>query len=331
MRDRPSTSSEPSRGQPRGALAGPARFRLPAKAIDLASSFAFLAPNFLGFLAFTFFPLLACLALSFTRWSLAGKPGFVGLENFVSILGFHRQASRLAPNDAQFWRYLLNTVYLMGSIPIGLICSLFLALLLNQRLRGVIFFRTLFFLPSVCSAVATALLWKWIFEPDFGLLNSFLRAIGIGGPPAWLADPAWAKPAFIIMTIWMIAGGTNCVLYLAGLQGIPQEYYEAAELDGAGWWSKLRHITWPMLSPTTFFIVVMSVIAGFQGGFIAAFMMTDGGPAGATTTLMFYIYQRAFRWFEMGYASALAVLLFILIFGLTVLNWRIGQRLVHYG
>jgi multiple sugar transport system permease protein len=301
------------------------------KSLDLASCFAFLAPNFVGFLAFTLFPLLACLALSFTRWNLAGRPTFIGFENFVSLLGFHREGERLAANDAQFYRYLWNTVYLMGGLPISIIFSLLFALLLNQRLRGVVFFRTLFFLPAVCSAVATALLWKWIFEPDFGLLNSFLRAAGVGAPPAWLADPAWAKPALIIMAVWMTAGGTNCVLYLAGLQGIPQEYYEAAELDGAGWWSKLRHITWPMLSPTTFFIVVMSVIAGFQGGFIAAFMMTDGGPAGATTTIMFYIYQRAFRWFEMGYASAVAVFLFALILGLTLLNWRIGQRLVHYG
>jgi len=294
------------------------------------TAFLFLLPNAAGFLVFTLLPVLAAFGLSVTRWQITGSPSWAGLSNFSAILGFAREGRGLAASDPEFWRYLYNTVFLMAGIPIGLALSLLLALLLNRRLRGVVFFRTLFFLPQVCSAVAVALLWKWVLEPDVGLLNSGLRSLGIADPPAWLLSTQWAKPAFIIMTLWMTVGGYNCVLYLAGLQGIPAELYEAAEIDGAGSWHRLRHITWPMLSPTTFFVLVISLIAGFQGGFIAAFMMTDGGPAGATTTLMFYIYQRAFRWFEMGYASALAVILFLLVFGLTLINWQVGKRVVHY-
>jgi multiple sugar transport system permease protein len=306
------------------------RGEAPRRGSEGRAAFLFLLPNAAGFLALTFFPVLAAFALSLTRWQITGTPSYVGATNFAAILGFHREGHRLAASDPEFWRYLYNTVFLMAGIPIGMVLSLLLALLLNQRLKGVVFFRTLFFLPQVCSAVAVALLWKWILEPDVGLLNSGLRSFGIANPPAWLLSTQWAKPAFIMMALWMTVGGYNCVLYLAGLQGIPAELYEAADIDGAGAWRKLRHITWPMLSPTTFFILVISLIAGFQGGFIAAFMMTDGGPAGATTTLMFYIYQRAFRWFEMGYASALAVILFLLVFGLTLINWHAGKRVVHY-
>jgi ABC-type sugar transport system permease subunit len=301
-----------------------------ARKREARAAFLFLLPNAAGFLAFTFLPLIAAFALSLTRWGITDTPSFAGLSNFAQILGVHRTHRGLAANDPEFWRYLYNTVFLMAGIPVGIALSLLLALLLNQRLRGRVFFRTLFFLPQVCSAVAVALLWKWIFESEIGLLNTGLRSIGVAHPPQWLLSTQWAKPAFIIMTLWMTVGGYNCVLYLAGLQNIPPELYEAAEIDGAGAWHRLRHITWPMLSPTTFFVLVMSVIGGFQGGFIAAFIMTDGGPAGATTTLMFYIYQHAFRWFEMGYASALAMIMFLMILGLTLVNWRIGRRVVHY-
>jgi len=293
-------------------------------------SYPFLLPNLLGFLAFTLLPVTAAFVLSFTEWGILDHPRWVGLHNFNKLLWFHREAGRAAANDPYFWKYLWNTVFLMFGIPLSIAGSLFSALLLNQRLRGTILFRTLFFLPSIASAVAVTLLWKWIFQDDYGLLNSWLHGVGVVHPPRWLVSTAWAKPAFIIMGLWMTVGGYNMILYLAGLQNIPGELYEAADIDGADWWRKLRYITWPMLSPTTFFIGTMSIIAGFQGGFVAAYMMTGGGPAGATTTIMLYIYQNAFQWFQMGYAAAIACVLFGLIFGFTLLNWRLSQRVVYY-
>jgi len=180
--------------------------------------------------------------------------------------------------------------------------------------------------PTICHPVAVCLLWRWIYNAEYGLLNGFLYRLGVHDAPAWLNDPHWAKPALIIMTLWAAVGGYNCILYLAGLQNIPLELYEAAEMDGAGWWHRLRYITWPMLAPTTFFIFVMSVIAGFQGSFTQVYILTKGGPAGATTTLIYYIYQNAFNWFKMGYAAAIAWILFVVIFTATMLNWRLGNR-----
>jgi multiple sugar transport system permease protein len=304
----------------------------------------FLLPNLLGFLLFTFLPVLACFALSLTDYQLAPIASlrdlreqirFVGLENFHRLLGWHREAGRLVASDSEFWRYLGNTLFLMLGIPLSIAGSLLLALLLNQRLRGITLFRTIYFLPTVSSAVAVCIVWKWIFHQqpnEIGLLNGALVSLGLSHPPDWLGSLVWAKPAFIIMTLWVGVGGYNCVLYLAGLQGIPDELYEAAALDGAGSWARLRHITWPLLSPTTFFVVTMSIIAGFQGSFLftAAFLMTAGGPAGATTTLMLYIYNYAISWHHLGYASAIACILFLLVFGFTLINWRFGQRLVHY-
>ncbi len=304
----------------------------------------FLLPNLLGFLIFTFLPMLACFGLSLTSYDLAPVSSltelreqmrFVGLDNFSRLLGWHAESGRLVANDAEFWRYLGNTLFLMLGIPLSIIGSLLLALLLNQRLRGITLFRTIYFLPTVSSAVAVVIVWKWIFHQqpnEVGLLNSVLMGLGVPRPPDWLGSMLWAKPAFIIMTLWSSIGGYNCVLYLAGLQGIPEELYEAAALDGAGSWTRLRHITWPLLSPTTFFVVTMSIIAGLQGSFLftAAFLMTGGGPAGSTTTLMLYIYNYAISWHQLGYATTIACVLFVLVFGFTLINWRYGQRLVHY-
>lgn len=321
---------------------------LTKKVMAAFPAYIFLLPNILGFLTFTFLPILASFALSFVNWGIIGPaPKWVGLKNYIELLGFHREGGKLVANDPNFWYYVGNTLFLMMAIPIGIIFSLFLALLLNQKLRGIVWFRTIFFLPSICSGVAVCLLWRWIYQPDFGLLNSFLTRLKVPwlfsqpslhpgwlkivpNPPAWLMDPAWAKPAIMIMGLWAGLGGYNCLLYLAGLQNIPVELYEAAEIDGASWWHKLWHITWPMLSPTTFFILVMSLIGGFQGGFMAAYMMTQGGPAGSTTTIMYYIYNNAFVWFYMGKAAAIAWILFLFIFALTILNWKIGQKVVHY-
>ena len=326
--------------QPRPATApSPGRRRAP-----FLQALPFLIPNLVGFLVFTFLPVMACFALSLADYRLAPVDSFadfreqirfVGLQNFARLLGFGREDGRLVANDPLFWRYLGNTLFLMLGIPLSIAGSLLLALLLNQRLRGITIFRTIYFLPTVSSAVAVCIVWKWIFHQqpnEIGLLNSVLMGLGIANPPDWLGTMQWAKPAFIIMVLWLSVGGYNCVLYLAGLQGIPQELYEAADLDGAGPWARLRHITWPLLSPTTFFVVTMSVIAGLQGSFLftAAFLMTAGGPAGATTTLMLYIYNYAIAWHQLGYASAIAAVLFLLVFTFTLINWRYGQRLVHY-
>ena len=311
----------------------------------LLQALPFLLPNLLGFLIFTFLPILACFGLSLTSYDLSPIASlrelsehvrFVGLDNFSRLLGWHRDNAHLVANDTEFWRYLGNTLFLMLGIPLSIAGSLLLALLLNQRLRGITLFRTIYFLPTVSSAVAIVIVWKWIFHQqpnEVGLLNGVLMSLGVHHPPDWLGSMAWAKPAFIIMTLWASIGGYNCVLYLAGLQGIPEELYEAAALDGAGSWTRLRHITWPLLSPTTFFVVTMSIIAGLQGSFLftAAFLMTGGGPAGSTTTLMLYIYNYAISWHQLGYATAMACVLFVLVFGFTLINWRYGQRLVHYG
>jgi len=289
----------------------------------------FLLPNIVGFLLFTLLPVAAAFLLSFTRWdAVESWQGihFAGLENYRQILGFTREAGALVPNDDQFWYYMYNTMYMMIGIPIGMALSFFTALLMNQKLRGITLYRAVYFLPTVCSSVAVAVVWRWVYDQDWGLLNQTLQMAGVANAPGWLVDPSWAKPALILMGLWMGIGGYNCVLYLAGLQGVPEELYEAADLDGANWWDKVRHITWPMLAPTTFFILVMSLISGFQGHFVAIHILTAGGPAGSTTNLLYYIYQSAFDHQKMGYACALAMILFAIIFVCTLLNWKYGKK-----
>lgn len=289
---------------------------------ECLAAFLFLLPNVLGFLVFTSFPVLASLLLAFTDWNLLEPPRFVGLTHFATLF-----------TEPNFWRYAWNTLVLMLGIPVSIAGSLILALVMRRHLPGVGVFRTLYFLPTVSSGVALFILWKWIYNPEFGLLNRALLGLseGLGFPlppsalPGWLTDPAWAKPALILMGIWISVGGPNMVLYLAGLANIPPELEEAAKIDGAGRWAVFRHITWPMLAPTTFFIVVMSVIGGLQGSFEQVYIMTGGGPAGATTTLSFYIYDRGFEWFQMGYASAVAWTLFVVVFLVTLVQWRYGR------
>ncbi len=199
---------------------------------------------------------------------------------------------------------------------------------MNNKVKGIVFFRTIYFLPVISSMVAVALLWRWIYNPDFGLLNSFLRMLGIKNPPQWLSSTVWAKPAIMIMWIWKGAG-YNMLLYLAALQGIPYQLYEASSIDGANGWQKFWHITFPMLSPTNFFIVIMGIIGGFQA-FGEIYVMTGGGPAGSTTTIVYYIYNNAFQWFKMGYASAIAWFLFLIILIATLLQWKYAGSKVEY-
>ncbi len=284
---------------------------------DNLTGFAFLAPNITGFLIFTLLPVAASLILAFAKWDILTPVKFVGLKNFITLV-----------QDKLFWKYFLNTLFFMLNIPISMAVSLTLALLVNQKLKGMVIFRTIYFLPVVSSMVAVALLWRWIYNPDFGLLNSFLRFVGVKNPPQWLSSTVWAKPAIMIMWIWKGAG-YSMLLYLAGLQGIPPQLYEAADIDGANGWQKFWNITWPLLGPTNFFIIIMSVIGGFQA-FGEIYVMTGGGPAGSTTTIVYYIYNNAFQWFKMGYASSISWFLFIIIFTVTLFQWKYAGNKVEY-
>lgn len=291
------------------------------KAQNTLTASAFLLPNLLGFLGFTAIPLVFSLVMAFTNWEMTATrgPEFVGLANFADLV-----------RDKRFWKFLGNTAYLMMGIPVSIAGSVLLAVVLSQKLRGLVFWRTLYYLPTITSGVALFLLWKTIYNPEFGPLNTLLRTamfyLGIEGkPPDWLLDVNWAKPAIMLMGIWTAIGGTNMLLYLAALSNVPPELTEAAAIDGAGPWARFRHVTWPQLAPTTFFIVVMSCIGGLQGGFEQARVMTNGGPAESTITLGYHIYIKGFEEFQLGYASAIAWVLFVVIFAMTLVNWRFGQ------
>ena len=291
---------------------------------ETLAAYGFLLPNFAGFLVFTSLPVLASLCLSFVYWDLFSPPQFAGLDNFIRLFG-----------DPLFWKFCGNTVYLMMSIPLSMAGSLMLAVALNQKLKGIVFFRTVYFLPTICSGVAIFMLWRLLYNADFGLFNVTIAKIGeifhlpLKGPN-WLTDENWAKPALILMGVWQSVGGYNMILYLAALQGVPRELYEAAEIDGASSWQKFWNVTWPQISPTTFFIATMSIIGGFQAGFDPAFVMTGGGPNGSTTTVIYYLFNNAFQWHQMGYAAAIAWVLFLIIFLITVFKWKVFGKTVYY-
>jgi multiple sugar transport system permease protein len=279
----------------------------------------FLSPTLVIFSTFVLFPVFFSLFLSFHKWNMfSSQQTFVGLENYLGAL-----------KSPDFWSVLSNTaVYTAGTIPLNMSISLGLAYLLNKKIAGKRILRTMLFAPVVMSSVAAAVIWRWVYEPNFGLLNWVLGHVGI---PAinWLNDPTAAMFALIVMGVWKTFG-VNMVLFSAGLQGIPEHYYEAASLDGAGRWAKFWHITIPLLSPTTFFILVMSVIGSFQV-FDTVYVLTSGGPLGTTKVLVFYLYEQAFKFFDMGYASAVAYLMFIMIFFLTLVQVKYLKGNVHYG
>jgi multiple sugar transport system permease protein len=282
------------------------------------AAYGFLLPNLAGFLVFTFLPVFAALLISFTNWDLLRPPQWVGADNYLRL-----------SQDPLFQRVLQNTaLYVLGTVPVQMAIALAVAMALNQRIPGQLFFRTAYFMPVVASTVAVALVWRWIFHADFGLLNSFLFMVGIDNPPAWLSSTRWALPAIIIMSIWQQIG-FSMVLFLAGLQSVPQQLYEAAKIDGAGPWQRFTAITIPMLSSTTFFVLVISIINSFQV-FDQAFIMTEGGPANATNTIVFNIYRYAFQFFQMGYAAAMAWVLFAIIFVVTLVQFRYQRQWVHY-
>ncbi len=285
---------------------------------EIGAAYGFLLPNLIGFAVFTFFPVLAALAISFTDWDLLQAPRWVGLGNYRTLF-----------TDPLFGQVLKNTaLYVLGTVPLQMALALGVALALNQRIPGQLFFRTAYFMPVVASTVAVALVWRWIFNYDFGLLNSFLYMIGVQDPPNWLGSTRWALTSIIIMSVWQQVG-YSMVLFLAGLQGVPQQLYEAAEIDGAGPTARFVFITLPMLSATTFFVLVIGVINSFQV-FDQALIMTQGGPANATNTIVFHIYRNAFQFFKMGYASAMAWVLFAIIFVVTLLQFRYQRRWVNY-
>ena len=277
----------------------------------------FIIPVLIGTIVFSFIPVLFSLVMSFTRWNAMNPPKFIGLEHFVSILG----------RDKYYVQAVWNTsVYAFGSIFFGLIFGLALALLANLKVTGKSFYRTAYFAPTVTSTIAVGIVWSFIYAPEVGLLNSMLSMIGVKGPD-WLGSTKTALLSVIIVQTWFIAG-YNMVIYLAGLQGIPESLYESATIDGASHRQQFFHITIPMLSPTTFFLMITSVIASFQV-FNLVFVMTAGGPGYATTVYIHYLYV-AFQYSEMGYASAMAWVLFIVIAGITMIQWKMQKRWVHY-
>lgn len=299
--------------------------------------FLFICPWLLGFIIFTGGPMLASLVLSFCKYDLRHVT-FIGMGNYERMFTGSEQA--------YFLKSLTNTaLYVMFSVPMGLTGSLLLAVLLNQKVKGVTVFRTLFYLPALTPAVASALVWMWVFHPECGILNNFLTmavplptfgADGIGAafkplitnPPQWLQSSDWALPAFILMSLWGIGGG-RMIIFLAGLQGISDEYYEAARIDGAGALAQFRHVTLPLLTPTIFFNMVLGVIGAFQV-FTAAYVMTGGGPNNATLFYVLYLYRHAFEQFHMGYAAALAWVLFIILFTFTLIQFKHSTKWVHY-
>jgi len=280
--------------------------------------YLFVTPWLIGLVFFWGGPILAALGLSFTDWS--------GV-NFsdIKLIGFDNYHKMFA--DDLFWQSVTNTVfYAVGSVFLGTIFALFLAVLLNQNIPGIAFFRSVFYLPSVTAGVAIALVWTWILNPVVGLLNFGLGLIGIDGP-GWLQSPQWVLPALIIMSLFRI--GPNMIILLAGLQDIPQSLYEAAEIDGAARWAKFRNITLPMLSPALFFVLVVSTVGSFQI-FVEIRIMTEGGPGTSSFVLVWYLWQQAFVYLRMGYASAVAFILFIVVMILVGIQFWIGSRLVYY-
>ncbi len=275
-------------------------------------------PWLVGFLCFTAGPMLGSLVLSFTDWQILSAPRFIALGNFQHLVA-----------DPLFYQSLYNTAYIsLFSVPLQLAVALLVAIGLNQKLRGVNVFRTIFFLPSQMPLVASALLWLWIFNPDYGLANVFLTALGLP-TVKWLFDVNLAKPSIVLITLW--GGiGVPMLIFLAGLQGVPETLYEAASIDGAGTFRRFWHITLPMLSPVVFFNLIIGIIASFQAYFTLVYVTTQGGPANATLIYIIYLFFKAFQDFQMGYASTLAWILFLVVVVLTGIQFGLARRWVYY-
>lgn len=294
-----------------GTYVPPSKFRpFGRRWADLSTALLFLLPAVVVLGTFNFYPAFYSLYLSFFKWKgLAPFREFVGLHNYQSLLA-----------SPEFWNSVRVTVYYAVGMTLGgLLLGLLLAVLLNQQIIGRTFYRTLYFLPVVTPTVASGIVWKYLFDPSQGAVNHLLSIVGLHGP-AWLSDPSWAMIAIIIVGVWKRMG-FNMVIYLAALQGIPREYYEAAQVDGASFSHILLHITVPLLTPVTFLLSITSLIDAFQI-FDLVYVMTSGGPLGATDVIGYYIYRYGFRYFELGYASAIAYVMFLIIFIITLIQWR---------
>lgn len=281
--------------------------------------YLFVAPMIVGLIVFRLGPVVVAMAASFTRWNVQTPPQLVGLGNYQELIG-----------SDTVWLIFGNTIlFTLIFVPTVMVVSLLMAVMVNQKLRGIAFFRALFFLPYITAMVAVAMVWNWIFATRFGILNYVLATFFyIGDPPAWLADRAWALPALAIVAIWKQVG-FQMLIFLAGLQGIPMALYEAASMDGANARAQFLRITLPLLSPVTFFVLVITTIDAFRT-FEVTFAMTQGGPNNASSTLAFYIYQNAFIFGRMGFASALAMFLLLVVGLTTFLSFRLKGRMVEY-
>ncbi len=313
--------------RPAGASRPRDRRRMTAMARREAwHGYLFILPWIIGFFFFTLGPMAAGMYFSFTEYTVLAPPRWIGVWNYTHAL-----------KDPLVAQSIFNTVYYVAlAVPLTMIVGLSLALLLNQKVRAMPFFRTAFYIPSIVPAVASVALWVWIFNGRWGLLNQFLSGIGIPGP-GWLTDPAWTKPSLVIWTIWGVGG--SMIIYLAGLQGIPEVFYEAAEIDGASALRRFWNITLPMLSPTIFFNLILSVISTFQiftavlilgGSQTLSYQTPAGGPLNSLLVYVLYVYQNAFYFFKMGYAAALAWILFLIVLILTAIQFRLAGRWVYY-
>lgn len=283
---------------------------------EAAWAYLFIAPQMVGLLAFALLPTVAVVVLSFTQWDLIHPIQWVGLINYRSQF-----------SDPLFWQSLLQTAYFtVVSIPLSMLIALAVALALNRKIALRAWYRTAFFMPVVTSTVAVAIVWTWLFDPTYGLINTLLGAIGIAGP-AWLSDLTWAMPSIIIVSVWQ-SFGYSMVIFLAGLQGIPAHLYEAAQVDGAGRWQQFLHITVPLLSPTTFFLIVTGVISSLQV-FNQIYVMTQGGPADVTRVLVYQIYLLAFQLFKFGEASVATIVLFAIILAITLIQFRFARWVTY--
>jgi len=284
---------------------------------EMWAGLAFISPWLVGLGVFLLYPIVASLYYSFCDYSVLYQARPIGTANYVDLT-----------KDPLFWKALLNTLYYaVISVPLGLALALALAMLLNTGVRGLAFYRTMFFLPALLPAVALAVLWLWIFNGEYGVLNVFLSKLGIPSP-GWLTDPAWSKPALILLALW--GTGYAMVIFLAGLQDVPVQLYEAADLDGANWWHKTRHVTLPMISPVILFNGIMGIIGSLQFFAIPYIMAPNGQPARSAYFYAMYLYDNAFVYLKMGYASAMAWILFGLILFLTLLSLRLASRYVYY-
>lgn len=280
--------------------------------------YLFASPWIVGFLLFGLYPVLMSLWYSLCQYDVLRIPQFIGLRNYRELLF----------GDPYFYSAVWNTLfYTLVRTPLVILGSLLLAMIVSKAVRGVRIFRTIYFIPSIISGVILSVLWMWLLNPEYGLINSTLQFFGLQGP-LWLIDPRWSKPAIILMSVWSLGGG-RMLVFLAAIQNVPQHYYEAVEMDGGGWWARFRHVTLPFISPVLFLWFILEVIGALQV-FVEAYVMTKGGPLNSTLFYNLYLYNKAFDDFDMGYASALAWLLFLLAGIITFVQFRISRKWVYY-